>query len=137
MHKHAWTISAVVTVGVLAAGIGLAPASAAAERQHIVLVKQFDVVDPGDLTIARGDEVLWLNTSRHGFTLIFDLVPGAPDTPHVILTSFAATFDRPGTYRYLVTGMPQPPGASVPRPDGLSTVLPVAASAEIGWITVK
>jgi plastocyanin len=137
MKRHDWTIRARLLIGALALAIGVA-AAAAAERQHIVLVKKWNVVDPGDLTVGRGDEVLWLNTSGQPFTLIFDRVPGAPDVPLVIFTDFTARFDRPGTYRYLITGMGVPRGgASLRHPAGRPAAAPAAATSEVGWITVK
>lgn len=94
-------------------------------------------MEPGELTIHRGDEVLWLNTSGHSFSLIFDPVPGAPETPLAILGEFSARFDRPGTYRYRVHGMPGPAGASLRRPGARPAIVAVAAGVGIGWIIVK
>ncbi len=128
---------ALVVAGILGVGLALR-AAAAAEREHIVLVKRWEVVEPGELTIARGDRVSWWNVSGQPFALIFERVPGAPETPLAIHTEFSAQFDRPGTYKFLVTGMSGPRGGSlVPRPGDQPTIIPVAASSGIGWITVK
>ena len=135
MRSGGSRIRTLAGIGLLGIGLVLV-GGAAAQRQHIVLVKMWNVVDPGDLTIDRGDEVLWMNTSARPFTMIFDRVPGAPDPPLVTFSEFSARFDRPGTYRYLITGMGRG-GGFVPGPDRQPSIVPVAASSGLGWITVK
>ena len=135
MRRCGVRVRALATVGMLSLGLILAPA-AAAQREHLILVKPWNVVDPGDLTIARGDRVQWLNTTGRPFSLVFDRVLGAPDTPLVIMSEYAARFDRPGTYRYLVLGMGRG-GAFDPGYGVRPKVIPAAASSGIGWVTVK
>jgi plastocyanin len=121
---------------ILSAGLGLATTAWAAQH-HIILVKKWDVVDPDTLTIARGDEVLWLNPSGEGVMLIFERKPGAAETPLVIFTQFSARFDQAGTYRYMVTGMSGPRGASLPSPAIRPRAVPAAAGSGMGWIIVR